>query len=46
MALIIPVEPVAETSKENAGDELYRVGSQLEWNTPSTTAELLDEVRG
>lgn len=45
-ALIIPVEPVAEPLKEDAWEALYRAGQLLEWNTPRTTEELLDEVRG
>ncbi len=46
VALIIPLEPVAEPAKEDAWDALYRAASQLDWITPHTTAELLDEVRG
>ncbi len=46
VALIIPIEPVSPPTREDAWDNLYRVGSQLEWNTPHSTEELLDEVRG
>lgn len=46
VALIIPLEPVAEPAQEDAWDALYQAASQLEWVTSRTTAELLDEVRG
>lgn len=46
VALIIPLEPVAEPAKEDTWDALYQAAGRLEWITPRTTAELLDEVRG
>lgn len=46
VALIIPVEPVPESEKQDAWESLYHAGSQLEWKTSQTTEELLDEVRG
>ncbi|WP_322508236.1 type II toxin-antitoxin system prevent-host-death family antitoxin [Anaerolinea sp.] len=46
VALIIPVEPVPESEKQDAWESLYRAGSLLEWKTSQTTEELLDEVRG
>jgi prevent-host-death family protein len=46
VALIIPVEPVPESQKQDAWEALYQVGSLLEWNTSRTTEELLNEVRG
>lgn len=45
-ALIIPLEPVAEPPNEDAWEALYQAGRLLEWNTPRTTEELLNEVRG
>lgn len=45
-ALIIPLEPLAEPPNEDAWEALYDAGHLLEWSTPRTTAELLDEVRG
>ena len=46
VALIIPVEPVPESQKQDAWTGLYQAGSLLEWETSRTTEELLDEVRG
>lgn len=46
VALIIPVEPLPEPPQQEAWDALYQAGSLLEWNTSSSTQELLDEVRG
>ncbi len=46
VALIIPVEPVPESPKQDAWETLYRVGSLLGWKTSRTTEELLNEVRG
>ncbi|MGQ9903936.1 MAG: type II toxin-antitoxin system Phd/YefM family antitoxin [Anaerolineae bacterium] len=45
-ALIVPLEPMTESPNEDAWEALYHAGRLVEWNTPRTTEELLDEVRG